>query len=122
VEPTGGGKTALMVLPAALEGARTTIVVTPLVSLRDHLLQECTRMGIACEVWSNVGLPTGRYLHAKKIVVAAEHLHNARFYGLVEVLRGTQQLDRVVIDEAHFPLIAGHWRETLKHYDVLVVI
>jgi hypothetical protein len=111
-----------MLLPVARVGARTTIVVTPLVALREHLLEQCERAGIACVAWQGDCAAHGRYLNARIIVVAAEQLRHGGFRGLLQVLQGTQQLERVVIDEAHLPLTAGHWRESLQHYDILTAL
>jgi superfamily II DNA helicase RecQ len=120
VEPTGSGKTALILLPAALPTARATVVVTPFVALREQLLEQGRQAGIACVAWTagrEQGL--GQYLHAKIILVAAEHLQLPSWQALVKTLHAADRVERIVVDEAHLPLVAGHWRKALRHYDVL---
>ena len=46
--PTGGGKSLLFMLPAWLEGARTTIVVSPFVALANDTERRCKEVGVEC--------------------------------------------------------------------------
>jgi superfamily II DNA helicase RecQ len=46
VMPTGGGKSLMFILPAACDNAGLTIVVVPLLSLRQDLLRRCELAGL----------------------------------------------------------------------------
>lgn len=51
VMATSVGKTMLFQLPAAINPARVTIVIVPLISLRDNMQDRCMKMGIRCAEW-----------------------------------------------------------------------
>ena len=48
--PIGGGKSLAFMLPAYLRGAFTTIVVVPLVALKQDFMTKCQDLGIPCSV------------------------------------------------------------------------
>lgn len=50
---TGSGKSLQFMLGSSLPGARTTIVIVPLVLLRLDLLRRCKDLGLSPIVWSN---------------------------------------------------------------------
>jgi superfamily II DNA helicase RecQ len=45
---TSVGKTLLFQIPAMSVGSSTTVVITSLVSLQDHIVQRCRTVGISC--------------------------------------------------------------------------
>jgi superfamily II DNA helicase RecQ len=122
VAPTGGGKTALFALPAMLPEAGVTVVVVPLCSLRDQLVDRCRQASIRCALWrgdaddNNYALLT----QASMVVVMAEHLEMSRFKQWMRVLCAQRRLDRIVVDEVHMPLITNlAWRPVLRQFETL---
>ena len=96
---TGQGKSMMFMLPAFCEPAGTTIVVTPLVALRDDMMVRCGKMGIESAIWRDHGC------HAKPIVfVTPETAVTKKFGEFINRLQGKHQLDRVVLDECHYIL------------------
>ncbi|OAK93431.1 hypothetical protein IQ06DRAFT_189617, partial [Phaeosphaeriaceae sp. SRC1lsM3a] len=114
--PTGGGKTVLFAVPAMVPNPGVTVVVVPLCSLRDQLLERCRQASIRCALWrgdadNNWALLT----HASVVLVMAEHLEMSGFKQWARVLSAQKRLDRIVVDEAHMPLITDlAWRPVLK--------
>lgn len=49
--PTGGGKSLMFILLAACDNAGLTIVVVPLLSLRQDLLRRCELAGLQAVAW-----------------------------------------------------------------------
>ena len=49
--PTGGGKSLLFMLPAAIEESGSTIVVIPFVSLVADLIRRCYEHGLDAAQW-----------------------------------------------------------------------
>ena len=45
---TGTGKTMLFQIPAKSVGSGTTVVISLLVSLQDHMVERCQQVGISC--------------------------------------------------------------------------
>ena len=45
---TGVGKSMLFQIPAKSASSGTTIVITPLVLLQDHIIVRCQQVGISC--------------------------------------------------------------------------
>lgn len=56
---TGVGKSLLFMLPAILSSPGMTIVVVPLLSLKNHLRDRCLKLGIRCEMWDADKQPDG---------------------------------------------------------------
>jgi superfamily II DNA helicase RecQ len=52
VMPTGGGKSMLFMLPAWVSGG-LTVVVVPLIALRQDLEKRCAAAGISCIEWES---------------------------------------------------------------------
>src|SRR3982750_2839826 len=48
---TGGGKSLLFMLPASVGDAGTTVVVTPLLALKQDMQRRCRQLGINCVEW-----------------------------------------------------------------------
>ncbi|CAG8320632.1 unnamed protein product [Penicillium salamii] len=101
VMPTGDGKSVLFILPAWVSGrAGLTIVVVPLVSLREDIQERCRRLEILCTIWDPQHPPDG----ASIILVTPESIDSDAFADFVTRQRILQRLDRIVIDECHMVL------------------
>ena len=50
---TGVGKPMLFQIPAKSVSSGTTIFITPLVSLQDHMVERCQQVGISCTKWDS---------------------------------------------------------------------
>jgi superfamily II DNA helicase RecQ len=94
---TGVGKSMLFMLPARSMSTGTTIVVTPLVSLQNHLVERCQDANISCMKWD----PRESYQTTQIVIVTPESAASKTFDGLLDRLIGLYQLDRIVIDECH---------------------
>lgn len=55
---TGEGKSLLYQLPARLPGAGTTILIVPLVALKQDTMRRCQQLGIDCAIWSHTQPPS----------------------------------------------------------------
>jgi superfamily II DNA helicase RecQ len=97
VMPTGGGKSMLFMLPASVDKAYTTVVVVPLLSLRQDLIQRCKRLNISASEWRS-----GQQDPATQLVfVTPEAALTDSFLLWLAGLHRTAKLDRIVIDECH---------------------
>ncbi len=103
VASTGGGKSLSFLLPAFCAPEGTTIVVVPLVSLREDLKRRCTEAGIHFSVWQGASYGQGPQppQSASLVFVTPESAVTKGFRSFINRLRGRQQLDRVVVDECH---------------------
>jgi len=52
IMPTGGGKSLIFMIPAAMEEYKTTVVVIPLVALTADLIQRAAKAGISASRWN----------------------------------------------------------------------
>ena len=121
VMPTGGGKSLLFMLPASIEGSHggTTIVVVPLIALREDMKQRCEKMGIQCMEWSSRRPGDG----ATVVLVTPEAAVSKTFATFLNRLKAMRQLDRIVIDECHIILPQqqkSHFRKELQQLGVLM--
>jgi superfamily II DNA/RNA helicase len=100
IMPTGGGKSVLFMLPALVEPSGITVVVVPLIALREDMSRRCEELGIRCEEWKSSRPSDG----ATIVLVTPESAVSEDFATFLNRLRSTRQLDRIVIDECHVVL------------------
>ncbi|KAI9034797.1 DEAD/DEAH box helicase [Aspergillus affinis] len=94
---TGGGKSMLFMLPAFVEPGGTTIVVVPLVALRQDMMSRCRALSIPCVAWESRRPPD----EATIVLVTPESAVTDDFQTFINRLRQIRRLDRIVIDECH---------------------
>lgn len=97
---TGVGKTLLFQLPAKSMNSGTTIVISPLVSLQEHMVERCQQAGISCAKWD----PRQCHSPSQIVIVTPESAVSKTFGTFLDRLQGLHQLDRIVFDECHTPL------------------
>jgi orsellinic acid/F9775 biosynthesis protein OrsD/helicase-like protein/RAD3-like DEAD/DEAH box helicase len=105
---TGSGKTMLIILGVLLPDARTTILVVPLVALRNDLLGRFKIAGIKPLLWTS-----GLRRSASLVVVSVEAACSETFLSYARGLVTQQQLDRVIIDECHLTVTASDYRDSM---------
>jgi superfamily II DNA helicase RecQ len=97
---TGGGKSLMFMLPASVKDAGTTVVVTPLVALKQDMRRRCRELGLECQEWS-----TRKKMHDSCILlVTPESAVSQGFMNYLRKLQVMDRLDRIVIDECHILL------------------
>ncbi|MDN6160180.1 MAG: DEAD/DEAH box helicase, partial [Staphylococcus equorum] len=97
VLPTGGGKSLCFMLPAFHVRAGVSVVIAPLISLRQDMQRRCQAAGIVCQEWHQNNQPE----YAQIILVTPETALSRRFLSFLERLQLKRLLDRVVFDECH---------------------
>ena len=91
-------------LPAFCTGTTgTTVVVVPLVALREDLCRRCRASGIEAHIWTSGGANRA----AAIVFVTPESASTKMFRDFINRLQTRQQLDRVVVDECHMVLDGG---------------
>ncbi|KAH7169547.1 RecQ helicase [Fusarium sp. MPI-SDFR-AT-0072] len=109
---TGGGKSMSFMLPAfcSHDSGGVTIVIVPLVSLRDDLHRRCAECQIETYVWDS----RGGHQIAPIVFVTPESAVTKGFGEFVNRLQSRKVLDRVVVDECHAVLDStSHFRPQL---------
>lgn len=112
VMPTGSGKTLLFVVPTLLPQSEVTVVITPLVALRQDLIRRCGEWNISLAVFGGGHFPQPHAVPSL-VLVDVENAAMTGFLTLMQGLHQTGRLDRLVLDEAHLLLTAMHYREQL---------
>ncbi|KAK6591426.1 hypothetical protein H4I95_12206 [Botrytis cinerea] len=89
---TGVGKTLLFQLPAKSMSSGTTVVISPLVSLQDHMVERCQQAGISCVKWD------ARQCHSPSqiVIVTPESAVSKTFGTFLDRLQGLHLLERRV--------------------------
>lgn len=109
VAGTGSGKSLLFILPALIAPVGLTIVVVPLVALRNDIKQRCERLRISAVEWDESDKLTSS--DATIVLVTPESACTPGFRDFVNLQRSLGRLDRVVFDECHTLLQATRdWR------------
>ncbi|KAK0910966.1 hypothetical protein LTR91_019977 [Friedmanniomyces endolithicus] len=104
---TGGGKSMLFMLPAAGSPRGLTVVIVPVVSLRQDLHERCRKVGIHCAEWRGE-----RPAYNSQIVLATpESAVSIAFSQFLAMKQANGQLERIIIDECHTMLECNaDWR------------
>jgi RecQ family ATP-dependent DNA helicase len=97
---TGVGKTLLFQLPAKSMSSGTTVVISPLVSLQDHMVERCQQAGISCVKWD----PRQCHSPSQIVIITPESAVSKTFGTFLDRLQGLHLLERFVFDECHTPL------------------
>ena len=100
IMPTGGGKSLLFMLPAAASRDGVTVVIVPMVALRQDMCERSNEMGIPCAEWDGKRPP----YHARIILATPESAVTPAFGRFIEEKKRSHQLERIVIDECHMIL------------------
>lgn len=108
---TGGGKSLLHVLPFQLPGAGTTVVILPLVSLRQDMVYRCHEMGIEYKVWD---ITERDNFNCPLVFVSVEQAVGYVFRTYIHRLDAANALDHVVFDECHLVITAFSYRPSLR--------
>ncbi|OLL23347.1 ATP-dependent DNA helicase tlh1, partial [Neolecta irregularis DAH-3] len=103
--PTAGGKSLLFILPSVLHGSGTTILILPLVALRQDMERRLKELGIPYALWSHEQQQT-----SSLIIVTIEQASTDSFKSYLLKLSSQNQLDRIVMDECHLIFTASDYR------------
>ncbi|EED12076.1 hypothetical protein TSTA_001470 [Talaromyces stipitatus ATCC 10500] len=109
---TNEGKSLLYLLPCQLPGARTTVVVLPLLVLKQDMLLRCQNAGIEVTIWNQQD--ESRHLGSSPLIlVSVEQAVHINFRTFLLWLQLANQLDRVVFDKCHLTLTASSYRKRM---------
>ena len=101
---TGSGKSLCFYLPACCEGYGQTVVITPLIALRNDIISKCSALSLSASVF---GQPS--FSETDRVILAMpEHLSQSKFVTLVNRRRDMGYLERLVLDEFHYVLLPDH--------------
>ncbi|HWF02389.1 MAG TPA: helicase-related protein [Candidatus Angelobacter sp.] len=118
--PTAGGKSTLFLLAASLSMARTSVIITPLVSLKEGLYARAHEYGVPCAIWEEALSAT----HPQPLILASIETidRHPNFIGFCQRLAAQGQLDRIIFDEAHIIPGQRHFREVMNHVRAMGLI
>ncbi|KAF2218115.1 P-loop containing nucleoside triphosphate hydrolase protein, partial [Elsinoe ampelina] len=97
---TGKGKSLLFMLPVKAVPGGLTVVIVPLVSLKDDLKRRCDQSGIRSAEWSS----KKHAFQADIIFVVPESAVTKEFQRFLESRKLTGGVDRIILDECHMLL------------------
>ena len=98
--PTGRDKSLLYMLPALCSPEGITVVVVPLIALRNEMHTRRKGAAIKCHQWNPQRLAFGSEIE----LVTPESALTEAFQSYVNLLKEISRLDRIVIDECHVML------------------
>jgi superfamily II DNA helicase RecQ len=108
---TGQGKSLLYQLPARLPGAGTTLLIVPLVALKQDTIRKCKQLGVDCSVWSSHQQPSPG---CPLVLVSLDQAVQTPFLTFANQLNAAGLLARVVIDESHLVCTAESYRRRMR--------
>jgi superfamily II DNA helicase RecQ len=114
--PTGAGKSLFFTLPCIAVRGGMTIVIVPLISLRQDMKQRCHKMGIDCVEWDPNQPPD----NAELVLATPEAAVLTLFRQFVGRVHAAGRLDRLVIDECHTIITNQQFRPAFSYLDIYV--
>jgi superfamily II DNA or RNA helicase len=96
---TGMGKSLSFMLPA-LTSTGVTVVVVPILALKNDLKDRCIQAGIECVEWDS----ERPHEWASVVLVVPESAVSASFEAFINRQRAMGRLERIVVDECHIAL------------------
>lgn len=113
---TGGGKTFLLSALGRANPDKVTVVVFPLVSLREtYFLQASSKPNApSIAVWTTLARDPGKALFRGLVLVGNEQALSNEFKVFLDALQSQGALARVVVDEGDVPLTSGDFRPNLQ--------
>ena len=109
---TGEGKSLLYFLPCQLPGAGITVVILPLVVLKQEMARRSQEAGIEAQIWDRHTDETID-VHCPLVFVSVEQAVRMPFRRMLTRLHIANLLDRVVLDECHLVLTASQYRPSM---------
>lgn len=107
---TGAGKSLLYQLPARLPGAGTTLLIVPLIALKQDTVRRCGQLGIAAAVWRPDAPPApGSAL----VIASIDQAVLPAFLAYAYALEAQGRLARIVVDECHLVHTAADYRKAM---------
>ncbi|RPA70907.1 hypothetical protein BJ508DRAFT_218732, partial [Ascobolus immersus RN42] len=94
--PTGGGKSLSFIGPALLNPAVTSLLIVPLVALRDDMLRRLKEAKLSCKIYSQTDKK-----RVSVIVCTVEQAVQKTFLSDMAALVQSGTLQRIIIDEIH---------------------
>ncbi|RPA73289.1 P-loop containing nucleoside triphosphate hydrolase protein, partial [Ascobolus immersus RN42] len=94
--PTGGGKSLSFIGPALLNPAVTSLLIVPLVALRDDMLRRLQEAKVSCKIYSQTDKK-----RVTVIVCTVEQAVQKTFLSDMAALVQSGTLQRIIIDEIH---------------------
>ncbi|KFZ23111.1 hypothetical protein V502_02410, partial [Pseudogymnoascus sp. VKM F-4520 (FW-2644)] len=91
-------KSMLFQIPAKSVSSRTTIVITLLVLLQDHMVEQCQQVGILCTKWDSQRMGE---MQAQIVIVTPESAVSKAFSTFLNDVQGRWELVCIVFDECH---------------------
>jgi len=116
VTPTGSGKSVLYVVLSLLPRAEVTVVIVPLIALRQDMVRRYEQWQIPFRVWPAGHVVGQLYAVPSLLLVDIGHAVRPDFAALLSRLQLHRRLDRIVLEEAHLLLTASHYREKLPRW------
>ncbi|MCJ1485470.1 hypothetical protein MMC06_005644 [Schaereria dolodes] len=115
VMPTGSEKTVLFMTPTLLPQAEVTVVITPLVALKQDLTRRCQEWNVS-HTHYHPSMADER-LHAVPLLlfIDVEQVSSVDFQTLLEALARHGRLDHIILNEAHLMLTASYYCQELRH-------
>jgi superfamily II DNA helicase RecQ len=110
--PTAGGKSTLFLLAASLHWANTTLIMTPLLALKEDLAARAKDLGIPHSIWEDQHEKTTPIC---LVLASIDSVQNPHFMEWVQCLAASGQLDRVIFDEAHLLPSSRDFRSSFKY-------
>jgi hypothetical protein len=108
---TGEGKSLSYLLTQRLPGAGTTVLVLPLLSLKQDTIRRCRQLVSDCIVWSGKA-PYG--MCNSLVIVSIDQAVGDSFHTYLNQLNAAGQLTSIVFDECHLILTAASYRRRME--------
>ena len=112
ISGTGSGKSLLFLLPAFIEKHIINIIILPLVSLKNDMLEKCKKFQLKAVIFEN---KKSALDNANIILISIETIINKEFQQYINKLQGLNTEFRLFFDEIHLVVTQANFRYIMKY-------
>ena len=114
--PTSIGKSLSYLLTSSLSISKVTIIIIPLVGLKNDILRRASEFNIPCNIYEN------NREFKNLTLVSIETITSNYFISQVKELINSNNIDRIIIEECHLLISASSYRSIMFQFKELLLL
>ncbi|OBT70933.1 hypothetical protein VF21_10102 [Pseudogymnoascus sp. 05NY08] len=121
--PTNGGKSLSYLLTASLATSNVSIIILPLVGLKQDIKGRATAFNIPCVAYEEGPRGLGQGVEASSLIlISIETMVREDFVFYLRNLIEDSKLDRIIVDECHLLLSSSSYRSIMYRFIEILLL
>jgi superfamily II DNA helicase RecQ len=116
VLPTSSGKSLSYLLTSSLSISKVTIVIIPLIGLKQDILRRAKEFNIPCNIYED------EQEFKSLTLISIESIISSTFIAKSKELIKSNSLDRIIVDEYHLLLSSSSYRNIMFRFKEILLL